>query len=455
MIRVQSLSGISSKEVETILQPKSFKIDREILGLCEKMEKDFSSDSYEALKSYTLRFDKSFPKHWILKKEDLKQAYEKIKDSEVFCSFLKAYHNIWEFHVLQKPSDIKKTILDTEIGLKYQPFENVTLYVPGGKALYPSTVLMGTIPAKIAGVKNIHIATPYLQESLSVHPLIQGLAYYCGVSTILQIGGAHSIFASAHGILELDLTSSEFIYGPGNKYVASAKQYLSGIQKIGIDFFAGPSEVLIIADNTANPYYLAQDLMAQAEHDEDAISYLLTTSEDIAHDCVNQLVSILDTRKLEYEMLDVSSKEYLDRKKRWEITKVSIKKNGKIFVVDSIEDAINFSNKFAPEHLEIHTFDDDAIFSKIQSAGSVFLGSYSPVAMGDYFSGTNHILPTNRSAKVNSGVGVDTFLKRITFQKGSLNSIKNAAEPIRLMSEAEGLFDSHGYSVLSRLEDHH
>ena len=433
----RTLASLSREERRSIFYRASLSLDEVVEKVVAPIYAEMLINSLKTLTKYNKKWDGFNAEPLVLEREQLKNSYNFVKKKEPtkIEAFEAAYKNIKNFHEQQKPQDLETTIDHNTLGLSFRPFESVALYVPGGKALYPSTALMGVTPANIAGVQDITILSPPHPERKSVPQIVQATAYLAGASRIVQTGGAQSILSMGVGIPELGLPPVNFVYGPGNKYVSAAKLFLSHQGLCGIDTFAGPSEVLIIADETANPSYLAHDLLAQAEHDEDAIAILLCTDEKIAQQTTHALTNAIENRNS-------------DRKA---ITRSSIQKNGHIFLVKDIEEAIHFSNEFAPEHLEIQTKNDETVLSKIQAAGSIFLGAYSPVAMGDYYSGTNHILPTNRAARFSSGVSTHTFFRRITYQKCSERGLKKAAEPISIMSKAEGLFDEHGYSILIRL----
>ncbi|PJZ45323.1 histidinol dehydrogenase [Leptospira brenneri] len=353
-------------------------------------------------------------------------------DSKTKEAFLRAKSNIEAFHEAQKRESWSKTIDGNRLGVKYTPIPSLSVYAPGGKALYPSSVLMGVIPAKIAGVGNIQLITPPQKNGLP--EILIWLCQILGVNRIVTVGGAQGIAAAAYGTETIP--KSEFVVGPGNAYVAAAKSYLAGQGLIGIDSPAGPSEVCIIADSSANPKWIACDMLSQAEHGEDSSAILLTTDEDFAKQVSEEL-----------------EKAFIERPKRLEMKQTSIYKNSAILVFPSLEDCIWFSNELAPEHLEIQTRDNESVFAKIEHAGSVFIGPYSPVAMGDYISGTNHILPTARGSRIYSSLGVDTFLKRVTFQEVTKESLKNLYPFVKLMSELEGLDEEHGTSVKVRTEE--
>lgn len=379
-----------------------------------------------AVKEYTNKFDNLDLDKFVWNLDEV--TNESISPS-LQKSFEVAKKNIEEFHKYQIPKSWTQEISGNRLGIKYTPVDSVTIYAPGGKALYPSSILMGAIPAKLAGVKNIQLATPPQKEGIP--PVLAFVARLVGIDRIITVGGAQAIAACAFGTESIP--KSEFIVGPGNSYVAAAKVYLSGLGAIGIESPAGPSEVLIIADNTANPKWIACDLLSQAEHGEDSIAILLTDSKELAVKVKNEI--------------EIAFKE---RTKRIEIKKKAIYNNSYILVAPNLNDCVDFSNLYAPEHLEIISKDYNNIFQGILHAGSVFLGEYSPVAMGDYISGTNHILPTSGGARLFSSLGVDHFLKRTTFQEINKDSLKKLYPYVKEMSESEGLDEEHGHSVYLR-----
>lgn len=382
-----------------------------------------------ALLSYTERFDGIKLSHLSIDPRTIQTNIDpKIKEA-----FLRAKTNIEAFHLAQKRESWSKVIDGNRLGVKFTPVPSLAVYAPGGKALYPSSVLMGIIPAKIAGVPSIQLITPPQKEGIP--EILIWLAQILEIDRIVTVGGAQGIAAAAYGTESVP--KSEFIVGPGNAYVAAAKSYLSGQGLIGIDSPAGPSEVCIIADGSANPKWIACDMLSQAEHGEDSSAILLTTDSNLA--------------KQVSEELELA---FVERPKRLEMKQKAIYENSSILVFPNLEDCIWFSNELAPEHLEIQTKDNEAVFSKIEHAGSVFLGPYSPVAMGDYISGTNHILPTARGSRIYSSLGVDTFLKRVTFQEVTKESLETLYPFVKLMSELEGLDEEHGTSVKVRTEGH-
>ncbi|MFE1999260.1 histidinol dehydrogenase [Leptospira kirschneri] len=397
------------------------------LALVKPIVEDVKNKGDSALREYTQKFDEVVPpKSFVL---EISKLNPKI-DPKFKTALIKAARNIRNFHKIQIPENKEIIIHGNKLGILHTPVESVSVYAPGGKALYPSTILMGVIPAKLAGVKNIQIVTPPRKGGLP-----EGLiaaAKIAGADRIVMAGGAQGIAAVSYGTESIP--SSEFVVGPGNKFVTAAKVYLSGQGVIGIDSPAGPSEVLIIADDSADPIWVATDLLSQAEHGEDSVAILCTNS-----------ISLAQKVKKEVE------KALVERPKRGEMKRKSIEDHGRIFVFSNLEECFVFSNLFAPEHLEIQTKSFKKDLKKVKHAGSVFLGNYSPVAMGDYISGTNHILPTAGAARIYSSLGVSTFLKRVTWQEVSKKSLQNLYPHVKVLSEFEGLDEEHGHSVRIRL----
>ena len=436
LIKFRRLKELEQHERQEIIFRSSLSMDDVVRDVIVPLYEDIKSSPLESLKKYSEKWDGFIPEPLLLEKEVLKKSYESLKknEPETIEAFQKAYQNIKAFHEKQKPRGFETQLEDNTLGYLFKPFNSAALYVPGGKALYPSTVLMGIVPAKIAGVSEITILSPPHPQDQSVPQVVRAMAYLAGADRLLQAGGGQAILSMAVGLSELGIQPVDFIYGPGNKYVSAGKSFVSSQGLCGIDTFAGPSEVVIISDGSANPEYLAHDLLSQAEHDEDATAILICTDQNVVEKTIHEIDAAIENRDS-------------DRK---EITRASIQKNGHAFLVDDLDEAVRFSNEFAPEHLEIQTKNDDEVLSKIEAAGSVFLGEFSPVAMGDYYSGTNHILPTNRAARFSSGISTHSFFRRITYQKCSKKGIQKAMKPISTMSRVEGLFDEHGYSVLVR-----
>lgn len=388
--------------------------------------KDIRENGNAAVKKYTKQFDGVDLENF---KIPVSEQNISISDS-VKTAFLIAKQNIETFHKNQLQKDMECSIHGNRLGIKYTPIDSVAVYAPGGKAFYPSSVLMGAIPAKIAGVKHINLFTPPSKNGL-VDDILLYVSQLVGIDSIFTIGGAQGVGAAAFGTETIP--RHDFIVGPGNKYVAAAKSYLAAIGQIGIESIAGPSEVFIIADETANPEWVACDMLSQAEHGEDSVAILATNSMNLG-------------RQVSIEI----EKALLTRTGRKEIKSKAIYDNSYILVFPNIKECIEFSNLYAPEHLEIQTktYLDD--FSKILHAGSVFLGHYSPVAMGDYISGTNHVLPTAGLSRIYSSLGVDTFLKRVTYQEITKESLRELYPHIQVMANIEGFDEEHGTSVKLR-----
>jgi histidinol dehydrogenase len=380
----------------------------------------------KALLAYTEKFDGVKLRQFIYKTSELTADIPE----DWKTAFLKAKENIESFHLLQKPADREAVLSGNRLGFKYIAMDSVAIYAPGGKAMYPSSILMGAIPAKIAGVSRVVLVTPPSKDG-ELNPVLLYVAQIAGVDMIYTIGGAQGIAALAYGTETIPKV--DFIVGPGNRYVTAAKSYLSGIGQIGIESPAGPSEVFIIADQFANPKWVACDMLSQAEHGEDSIAILATDSEELADKVSDEL-----------------EKALAERPKRREMKLKAIYENSALFVFPDLSECVEFSNLYAPEHLQIYTKDFDKHFADIKHAGSVFLGPYSPVAMGDYISGTNHILPTAGLSRIYSSLGVESFLKRVTYQEIRKDSLIDLYPFVKTMSEIEGLDEEHGTSVYLR-----
>jgi histidinol dehydrogenase len=360
---------------------------------------------------------------------ELDAAYQQVS-KELLKAIELAAENIEAFHRQRLPKSwVTFGEDDVVLGKRYNPVDRAGIYVPGGRACYPSTVLMNAIPAKVAGVPQIAMVTPPGTEK-ALNPAVLVAAQVAGIEEIYRVGGAQSIAALAYGtdtIAKVDV-----ITGPGNIYVTLAKKLVYGT--VGIDSLAGPSEVLIIADRHANPVHVAADLLAQAEHDPMAAAILITTDSTLA----TAVQAAVETQ--------------LQNHPRRTLTEKSIAHYGLIVVVDSLQIAVEFSNRFAPEHLEIKTDDPWSLVNQIRHAGAIFIGDSTPEAVGDYLAGPNHTLPTSGAARYASALGVETFMKHsslIQYSPTALNKVGNA---IQALTQAEGLF-SHGESVRLRLSD--
>ena len=385
----------------------------------------------EALLSYTAKFDKASltPETMRVTKEEIDAAYKKI-DPELLSVIKKSIKNIEEYHKLQK----RNSWIDTKtngivLGQKISPVEYAGVYVPGGKAAYPSTVLMNVVPARVAGVPNIVMTTPCNAEG-EVYPNTLVAANEAGVTEIYKCGGAQAIAALAYGTATIPKVDK--IVGPGNIFVAIAKRVVFG--HVSIDSIAGPSEILVLADDTPNPRYVAADLLSQAEHDELASAVLVTTSEKLA------------------EEVSTWVDKYTEQLERKEIIKKSLENFGYIFVADTLQDAIDVANEIAPEHMEILTANPWDTMTKVRNAGAMFLGEYSSEPLGDYFAGPNHVLPTNGTARFFSPLGVDDFIKKSSIISYSREALEPVYKDVMTFANSEGL-TAHANSMRVRFEE--
>jgi histidinol dehydrogenase len=428
MIRIIRKSDQSTRHDFLLrLNRRSVGLDSELLAAVSKIVDDVRKRGDEALIEYAARFDgvQLTAAHLQVSHEVLQQAAERT-DSRVLSALREAILNVRTFHERQKECSwaIKR---DERIwlGQRISPIEIVGLYVPGGTAAYPSSVIMNVVPAQVAGVGRIVVTTP--PETVRSNPAVAATLLELKVSEVYGVGGAQAIAALAFGTQTIPAVDK--ITGPGNKYVAAAKKLVFGA--VGIDSIAGPSEVVIVADDSARGDFIAADLLAQAEHGEDASSVLITTSELLAGDVAIQI------------------ERQLSSLPRRAIVEASLTNYGAIIIVDSLIDAYAVVNELAPEHLELMTSDNDAAAENIKHAGAIFFGPYSPEAIGDYFAGPNHVLPTGRTARFSSALGVYDFVKRTTIVGYSREEMENAAKKIAALAEAEGL-QGHARSALIR-----
>jgi len=354
------------------------------------------------------------------------RAHEEV-DDDIIAAISTAADNIRAFHERQVPDDWRETFGDRELGRRYRPLERVGVYAPGGTAAYPSSVLMGVIPAKIAGVEHIAVATPPADP---MNPVTLAAAHEAGADAIYAVGGAQAVGALAYGTETV--SSVDKIVGPGNKWVTAAKAEVRG--HVEIDFLAGPSELLVVCDETATPAFVASDLIAQAEHDPNSSVVAVTDDEATAE----AIVEALDSQLADRERSEI-------------IEKALTNKASGVLLARSMSEAVLFAEEYAAEHLSIQAADDEALLDRIDSAGSVFLGPYTPVAAGDYASGTNHVLPTNGGPKRFGGLSVDAFLRSTTVQRLDESSLDGLAETITTLADAEGL-EAHAESVRRRFE---
>jgi histidinol dehydrogenase len=378
----------------------------------------------EALLQYTADFDKQ-----VLTADDLRvrgaeidAAYQQVS-KELIDAIRTAHQNVEAFHRQRIPTSWVNFQGEVVLGKRYSPVDRAGLYIPGGRAAYPSTVLMNAVPAKVAGVERIVMVTPP-GENGAINPAVLVAAQEAGVTEIYRVGGAQAIAALAYGTETIPAVN--IITGPGNIYVTLAKKQVFGT--VGIDSLAGPSEVLIIADHTADPVFVAVDLLAQAEHDPIAAAILITTDANLAEQVVREVAKQLEGHP------------------RQTLTEKAIANYGAAIVVDSLETAAALSNQFAPEHLELEVADPWALLEHIRHAGAIFLGHSTPEAVGDYLAGPNHTLPTSGAARYASPLSTETFLKHSSLIQYSPNALNQVSGAIARLTEAEGL-PSHGDSV--------
>nr|WP_058828360.1 histidinol dehydrogenase [Haloferax sp. Q22] len=358
------------------------------------------------------------------------RAYDEI-DDDVREAIEAAAANIREFHGKQVPEDWREGFGDAgtrELGRRYRPLDRVGVYAPGGTAAYPSSVLMGVIPAKVAGVEHVAVATPPAEP---MNPVTLAAMHVAGADAVYSVGGAQGIAALAYGTETVKAVQK--VVGPGNKWVTAAKAEVRG--DVDIDFLAGPSEVLVVADETAEARFVAADLVAQAEHDPNASVVAVTDDADLAAEVVAEV------------------ERQAGERERTETIEAALESDASgVLLARSMSEAVLFAEEYAAEHLTIQADDDEALLDRIDSAGSVFLGPYTPVAAGDYASGTNHVLPTGGGAKRQGGLSVDHFLRSTTVQRLDREGLSELSETITTLAEAEGL-DAHAQSVRERFEE--
>ena len=417
------------QEMKRISQRTSSGQHKKIDLIVERILQDVKVNGDKAVEKYTKQFDGFCPNPMQISNLELKNAWDNIDDN-LKKSLENAHQRIKKFHEKEIPESFT---LNGEYGesveRRWTPVQSAGLYIPGGRAAYPSTVLMNAIPAKVAGVKKISMVSPGNAQGI-VNQTVLAAAYLSGIDNVFRIGGAQAIGALAFGTNQVDKV--DVISGPGNIYVTAAKKLIYGVT--GIDSLAGPSEILIIADGTANSSQIASDLLAQAEHDPLASSILLTTSSSQAQ-----------------EVFDEVFKKIVDHPRK-EICNQSIKNWGLIAICENLESCIELSNEFAPEHLEIITIDPKTALRNIENAGAIFLGKWTPEAVGDYLAGPNHTLPTCGNARFSGSLGVETFMKNSSIIEFNEKSLKMNSLDIINLANSEGLH-SHANSVKIRFED--
>ena len=429
MLRLDSKSKNFQNEFEILLNRGQMDIDS-VSATVLNILKEIKSNKNNALFAHISKFD-----YWTPVKDsdieittaEMKRAYEEL-DEDLKKALHLGYDRIYRYHQKQMP----KSWIDFEdngtvLGQKVTPVDRAGLYIPGGKAAYPSSLLMNAIPAIVAGVKEIIVTTP--TPNNEINSLLLAAMYLCGIEKAFKVGGASAIGAMAYGTE--NIPKVDVITGPGNIFVATAKKLVFG--DVNIDMIAGPSEIGIIADGSANIHHLAIDLLSQAEHDEMASSILITTNKILYEKIVDEINKVLDT---------------LSRK---DIAKKSIQERGAVILAKDINEAILLMNEIAPEHLELVVENPFELLPKIKHAGAIFMGKYTPEAIGDYIAGPNHTLPTGGSAKFYSPLSVDNFLKKSSIISMSKAGIEELAEACALLADTEGL-EAHKLSVISRVK---
>lgn len=424
MIKIMKYGEVRSEEIFA-REEMSFNVSDIVSEIIENVK----NNGDKALFEYCEKFDKAKLNSLEVTENEIEEAFSLVEPR--FIDILKkAAENIRKFHKSQvRNSFIINDNQGVVTGQKITPIEKVGLYVPGGTAAYPSTVLMDSIPAKIAGCKEICITTPPSSDG-KVNPVILAAAKIAGVDRIFKIGGAQAVAALAYGTETV--TKVDKIVGPGNAFVAEAKRQVFG--RVSIDMIAGPSEILVIADGKSNPRFVAADLLSQAEHDKMASAVLVTDSEELAK-------NVRDEIEIQLESLP-----------RKDIAKISIDNNGKIIIANSIDDVIDVANEIAPEHLELCVDNPFDYLDKIKNAGSIFMGRYCPEALGDYFAGPNHTLPTSGTARFSSPLSVDDFVKKSQYTYYTKEALSKVYNDVAFFAEKEGL-SAHAKSATVRFEE--
>lgn len=426
MIRIAKADGVSERELINQLKARSGEIDRKVTSAVTEILNNVKQNGDDAVREYTLKFDGHMPSKFEISREEIDSSPDKC-DRDFILALYKAADNIRDFHARQKQQSwLEPKQNGVILGQRIRGLKRVGVYVPGGTAAYPSSVLMNVIPAKIAGVKEIVMVTPP-QKDGTANPDILAAAKIAGVDRVFLMGGAQAVAALAYGTQSVPKVDK--IVGPGNIFVATAKKLLYGT--VDIDMIAGPSEILIVADKSANSKFLAADLMSQAEHDKMASAILLTTSEETANETAKELSRQMQT---------------LERR---DIIKQSLNDFGAIIVCKDISEAVDFANELAPEHLELAVENPMEYIGRVDNAGSVFLGHYSPEPLGDYFAGPNHVLPTSGTARFFSPLSVDSFIKKSSFIYYTEPALSEAKDDIIKLAETEGL-TAHANSIKVR-----
>lgn len=428
MIDIVRVDGNAEQEFITALRKRSSDVNETVIKSVREIIANVKENGDAAVREYTQKFDGDVPDYFEVSRDEINDALTNADEAFV-SAMLNAMENIADFHNRQKTQGfINPQANGVILGQRVRGLKRVGLYVPGGTAAYPSSVLMNAVPAKIAGVQEIIMVTPPLKDG-GANPDILVAAAIAGVDRVFLMGGAQAVAALAYGTETVPKVDK--IVGPGNIFVATAKQLLYG--QIDIDMIAGPSEILIIADETADPKFLAADMLSQAEHDVLASAILLTTSQEIA-----------DQTKAELARQTAA----LERK---EIMEQSLRDFSVILVCDTMDEAVDLANELAPEHLEVMADNPMSYIGRLDNAGSVFLGKYSPEPLGDYYAGPNHVLPTSGTARFFSPLSVDDFVKRSSFIYYTEEALREAKDDIVCIASREGL-TAHANSITVRFE---
>jgi len=429
MIKKIKANGSDELKFLKELEARNVETDKKVTEVVSEIIETVRKGGDEAVKNYTLKFDGNLPKYYEVPRDVINDALSEA-DEELVSALLNAIENISDFHNRQKTeSFIAPKDNGVVLGQRIRGLARVGLYVPGGTAAYPSSVLMNAIPAKIAGVEEIIMVTPPLKDGTPNRDILVAAAL-CGVDRVFMSGGAQAIAALAYGTEEIPKVDK--IVGPGNIFVATAKKLLYGT--VDIDMIAGPSEILVLADETADPKFIAADLMSQAEHDKLASAILVTTSEEIA-DRTNE--------EIKRQMAYLSRKEIIEK---------SLTDFGAAIICDDRDTAVELANAIAPEHLEVLFENPMEYIGRLDNAGSVFLGQYASEPLGDYYAGPNHVLPTSGTARFFSPLGVQSFTKRSSFIYYTRDALEEAKDDIVLIAEREGL-TAHANAIKVRFED--
>ncbi len=428
MIAITIADGVAEKELLNSLRQRSGETDKKVTASVTEILDNVKARGDEAVREYTMKFDGRCPEQMEVTRAQMEEAVAKA-DPRFVEALRNAMENIREFHSRQK----QQSFIDAKsngvmMGQRIRGLKRVGLYVPGGTAAYPSSVLMNAVPAKIAGVEEVIMVTPPLKDG-TANPDILVAAALAGVDRIFLMGGAQAVGALAYGTETIPKVDK--IVGPGNIFVATAKRILYGV--VDIDMIAGPSEILVMADSTANPKFLAADLMSQAEHDVLASSILLTTDRTVAEKTLEEL---------ERQMAGLSRKEIIEK---------SLRDYGAMIVCRSVDEMVDLANELAPEHLEVMMDNPMAYLGRLDNAGSVFLGQYAPEPLGDYYAGPNHVLPTSGTARFFSPLGVDSFIKKSSYIYYTEEALRAAHDDIVCIAEREQL-TAHANSIKVRFE---